>query len=113
MGRRAYQRMPTPVSGTGMGLNKAPRGALGHWIDIRNQKIGNYQMVVPSTWILGARCDQSKLGPMEKALEDIPVVDMEQPLEFLRTVHSLDPCIACAVHVIGPESDRVFEIRVL
>ncbi len=113
VGRSAYQPTPTPVISTGMGMHEAPRGALGHWIDIQNQKISNYQLVVPSTWNFGPRCDQSKPGPMEKALEDIPVADMQQPLEILRTVHSLDPRIACAVHVIDPENDRAYEIRVL
>ena len=113
IGGSAYQPTGTPTSGTGMGLNEAPRGAIGHWIDIQNQKIGNYQMVVPSTWNFGPRCDQGKPGPMEKALENIPVAVMDKPLEVLRTVHSLDPCIACAVHVIDPESDRVYEIKVL
>jgi len=113
IGRSAYQPTATPTSGTGMGLNEAPRGAIGHWIDIQNQKIGNYQMVVPSTWNFGPRCASGKPGPMEKALENIPVADMEKPLEVLRTVHSMDPCIACAVHVIDPESDRAYEIRVL
>jgi [NiFe] hydrogenase large subunit len=113
IGRSAYQPTATPTSGIGMGLNEAPRGAIGHWIDIQNQKIGNYQMVVPSTWNFGPRCDQGKPGPMEKALENIPVAVMEKPLEVLRTVHSLDPCIACAVHVIDPENDRAYEIKVL
>jgi [NiFe] hydrogenase large subunit len=96
-----------------MGLNEAPRGAIGHWIDIQNQKIANYQMVVPSTWNFGPRCAAGKAGPMEQALVDVPVAVMEQPLEILRTVHSLDPCIACAVHVIDPESDRAYEIKVV
>ena len=113
IGGSAYQPTATPTSGTGMGLNEAPRGALGHWINIQNGKIGNYQMVVPSTWNFGPRCAAGKPGPMEQALLGVPVLDMEKPLEILRTVHSLDPCIACAVHVIDPESDRAYEIRVL
>jgi [NiFe] hydrogenase large subunit len=113
IGRSAYQSTPTPVSGIGMGLNEAPRGALGHWINIQDQKIANYQMVVPSTWNFGPRCAAGHAGPMEKALEGIPVADASKPLEILRTVHSLDPCIACAVHVIDPENDRAYEIKVL
>ena len=113
IGGSAYLTTATPTSGTGMGLNEAPRGALGHWIKIQNGKIGNYQMVVPSTWNFGPRCAAGKPGPMEQALLGVPVLDMEKPLEILRTVHSLDPCIACAVHVIDPESDRAYEIRVL
>jgi [NiFe] hydrogenase large subunit len=113
IGGSAYQPTATPTSGTGMGLNEAPRGAIGHWIDIQDQKIGNYQMVVPSTWNFGPRCASGKPGPMEKALENIPVADLGKPLEVLRTVHSMDPCIACAVHVIDPENDRAYEIKVL
>jgi [NiFe] hydrogenase large subunit len=113
IGGSAYRPTATPTSGTGMGLNEAPRGALGHWINIQNGKIGNYQMVVPSTWNFGPRCANEFPGPAEKALEGVPVVDPAKPLEILRTVHSLDPCIACAVHVIDPESDRAYEIKVL
>ena len=113
LGGSAYITSATPTSGTGMGLNEAPRGALGHWINIQNGKIGNYQMVVPSTWNFGPRCAGNKPGPMEQALVGVPVINMEKPLEILRTVHSLDPCIACAVHVIDPENDRAYEIRVL
>ena len=113
IGRSAYQSTPTPLTGTGMGLNEAPRGAIGHWINIQNQKIANYQMVVPSTWNFGPRCAAGKAGPVENALLGIPVLDASKPLEILRTVHSLDPCIACAVHVIDPENDRAYEINVL
>jgi [NiFe] hydrogenase large subunit len=105
--------MPSKTSG--MGLNEAPRGALGHWINIDNQVIANYQMVVPSTWNFGPRCaaNPPKPGPAESALENTPVMDMNQPLEVLRTVHSLDPCIACAVHVIDPQENEVYTVRVV
>jgi len=103
--------MPTQASG--MGLNEAPRGALGHWININNQVIANYQMVVPSTWNFGPRCAAEKPGPAESALENTPVMDINQPLEILRTVHSLDPCIACAVHVIDPDENEVYTVRVI
>jgi [NiFe] hydrogenase large subunit len=96
-----------------MGLNEAPRGALGHWINIDNQVIANYQMVVPSTWNFGPRCAAEKAGPAESALEKTPVMDINRPLEILRTVHSLDPCIACAVHVIDPQEDEVYTVRVV
>ena len=113
VGQSAYLPTPTPVTGTGMGLNEAPRGAIGHWIDIQGQKIANYQMVVPSTWNFGPRCASGKPGPVENALVGTPVLDASKPLEILRTVHSLDPCIACAVHVIDPENDRAYEIKVV
>ena len=102
-----------PSKASGMGLNEAPRGALGHWINIDNQVIANYQMVVPSTWNFGPRCAADKPGPAESALKNTPVMDISRPLEVLRTVHSLDPCIACAVHVIDPQENEVYTVRVV
>ena len=101
-----------PSSASGYGLNEAPRGALGHWITINNQKIGNYQMVVPSTWNLGPRCAAGKRGPVEAALIGTPVQDPEQPVEILRIVHSFDPCIACAVHVIDTNQNKRHVVKV-
>ena len=100
-----------PTQAAGVGLNEAPRGALGHWIVIDGQKIGNYQMVVPSTWNLGPRCAADRPGPVEAALIGTPVADPERPVEILRLVHSFDPCIACAVHVIDTKSDKVYKVR--
>ena len=102
-----------PNTGKGCGLNDVARGALGHWIEIEDKKIKNYQYVVPSTWNLGPRCEKGKLGPVEEALIGTPVADPERPLEILRTVHSFDPCIACGVHVIDPDSNQVYKIRVV
>ncbi|MBI4774836.1 MAG: nickel-dependent hydrogenase large subunit [Deltaproteobacteria bacterium] len=99
--------------GMGMGLNDVPRGALGHWVDIKDKKIKNYQMVVPSTWNLGPRCAKDILGPVEEALIGTPIADPKKPLEILRTVHSFDPCIACAVHVIDPHTNEVYKVKVL
>ncbi len=106
-----YQSATMPALASGMGLNEAPRGAVGHWIDIQNQKIGNYQMVIPSTWNFGPRCAADKRGPAEEALIGTPVAEPERPVEILRTIHSLDPCIACAVHVIDPSNDRAYTVR--
>lgn len=106
------QSWTMPAQAAGMGMNEAPRGALGHWINIQNQKIGNYQMVIPSTWNFGPRCAGNHRGPVEQALIGTPVADPSQPLEVLRVVHSFDPCIACAVHVIDTQHDRTFEIKV-
>jgi [NiFe] hydrogenase large subunit len=100
-----------PASASGYGLNEAPRGAVGHWLQIQNGVIGNYQLVVPSTWNLGPRCSADKPGPVESALVGTPVVDPKRPVEILRTVHSFDPCIACAVHVIDPRENQVYVIR--
>jgi [NiFe] hydrogenase large subunit len=108
-----YSPYEMPDKAMGFGLNDVPRGALGHWIRIEDGKIGNYQYVVPSTWNLGPRCAQGKLGPVEEALIGTPIADPKKPLEVLRTVHSFDPCIACAVHVIDPNSNEVYKIKAL
>jgi hydrogenase large subunit len=89
-----------PKSASGYGLHEAPRGSLGHWVEIEGKAIKNYQAVVPTTWNAGPRDAQGQRGAYEAALLNTPVVDPNRPLEILRTVHSFDPCIACAVHVI-------------
>lgn len=109
---KTYQSWEMPDKGMGYGLNDVARGALGHWIEIENKKIKNYQYVVPSTWNLGPRCKGGVLGPVEEALIGTPIADPKRPLEILRTVHSFDPCIACGVHVIDPDSNEVYKIRV-
>jgi hydrogenase large subunit len=91
-----------PKSCQGFGFHEAPRGSLGHWIEIENKKIVNYQAVVPSTWNSGPRDAQGQRGAYEAALQGTPLIDPERPLEVLRTVHSFDPCMACAVHVVQP-----------
>jgi len=92
-----------PADAHGAGFHEAPRGALGHWVHIRKGRIANYQCVVPSTWNAGPRDAGDAPGPYESALVGTPVHDPEQPLEILRTVHSFDPCMACAVHVVDPK----------
>ena len=102
-----------PATAEGWGFHEAPRGALGHWIKIKDGKIDNYQAVVPSTWNAGPRDEQGVSGPYEASLEGTPVANPDQPLELLRTIHSFDPCLACAVHVVdasGKERVRV-EVR--
>jgi hydrogenase large subunit len=89
-----------PKHAMGYGLHEAPRGALGHWIEIEDKKIKNYQCIVPSTWNAGPRDAHGQRGAYEAALRDTPVADPTRPLEILRTVHSFDPCLACAVHVV-------------
>ncbi len=110
---KTYQSWEMPDKGMGCGLNDVARGALGHWIEIEGGKIKRYQYVVPSTWNLGPRDEKGKLGPVEEALIGTPVADPKRPLEILRTVHSFDPCIACGVHVIDPDSNEVYKIRAL
>ena len=91
-----------PYSGAGAGLCEAPRGALGHWVTINNHKIERYQAVVPTTWNASCRDGKGQKGALEEALIGLPVPDADNPLPVVRAVHSFDPCLACAVHVIQP-----------
>jgi Ni,Fe-hydrogenase I large subunit len=100
-----------PAEARGWGMEEAPRGALAHWVVIKDQKIDNYQLVVPSTWNGSPRDAQGRRGAWEEALLGTPVADPTKPVEILRTVHSFDPCLACAVHVHDPEG-RGVEIQV-
>jgi hydrogenase large subunit len=97
----------------GVGFHEAPRGALSHWVVIDNGKIKNYQCVVPSTWNACPRNDKDEPGPYEAALLDNPIADPEKPLEVLRTIHSFDPCIACAIHLTDKESDTNVTVKVV
>jgi [NiFe] hydrogenase large subunit len=111
---KTYQHWEMPEGmAMGCGLNDVARGALGHWIKIKDKKIENYQMVVPSTWNLCPRDEKGQMGPVEEALIGTPVADPQKPLEILRTVHSFDPCIACGVHVIDPDSNQVYKVKAL
>lgn len=101
-----------PKSCQGVGFHEAPRGALGHWIRIEDGKIANYQAVVPTTWNGGPRDAAGKIGPYEAALLGTPMVDPAKPLEILRTIHSFDPCLACAAHVVGPDDQEVTRVTV-
>lgn len=97
----------------GVGVHEAPRGLLSHWIVIQDGRIKNYQAVVPSTWNAGPRDTDGQLGPYEASLMGNPIADPEKPLEVLRTVHSFDPCIACAVHMLDPEGKEVTKVKAL
>ena len=99
----AYVDYEIPDEAAGMGLVDAARGALGHWIEIKDKKIANYQCVVPSTWNLGPRDDKEQPGPVEQALIGTKIKDESNPFEIGRIVRSFDPCLACAVHVITPK----------
>jgi hydrogenase large subunit len=102
-----------PKQAKGVGFMEAPRGALAHWIVIEDGKISNYQAVVPTTWNAGPRDAEGQPGAYEAALADNHVLyDPEQPLEILRTVHSFDPCIACAVHVTDPDGEELVKVKV-
>jgi Ni,Fe-hydrogenase I large subunit len=100
-----------PSDCAGAGLHEAPRGALSHWVHIKDGKIANYQCVVPSTWNAGPRDAGGTPGPYEAALLGTPIHDPEQPLEILRTVHSFDPCMACGVHVVDVNHREVVKVR--
>jgi len=95
----------------GFGFHEAPRGILSHWVVIENGKIKNYQCVVPSTWNAGPRDDAGQKGPYEASLMGNPIADPERPLEVLRTIHSFDPCLACAIHTLDPEGREVAKVR--
>ncbi len=101
-----------PARAQGVGLMEAPRGGLSHWIVIENQKIANYQAIVPSTWNAGPRDAGGGQGPYEASLKGHHLHDAKQPLEILRTIHSFDPCIACAVHVTDPQGEELVQVKV-
>ena len=96
----------------GYGFTEAPRGALCHWIHINDQKIANYQIVVPSTWNASPKDGKGQHGAYESALLGTPMADPKRPLEILRTIHSFDPCLACASHVIGKNGETLAEVLV-
>ena len=95
-----------PKEAQGLGFHEAPRGSLAHWVVIEDKKIKNYQAVVPTTWNAGPRDAKGQRGAYEAALLKTPIADPERPLEILRTVHSFDPCLACAVHVVDAKGLR-------
>jgi hydrogenase large subunit len=97
----------------GFGFHEAPRGTLSHWIVIRDGKIANYQAVVPSTWNAGPRDEHDQPGPYEASLVGNPVADAERPLELIRTVHSFDPCLACAIHTVDVEGTEIAKVKAL
>ena len=102
-----------PTQAKGVGLSEAPRGALAHWIVIKDEKIANYQLVVPSTWNASPRDLQGKRSAYEASLLTTPVANSNQPLEILRTIHSFDPCVACAVHLYDPDGKHINKITTM
>lgn len=97
---------PTTTSFSAIGLTQAPRGALGHWLQITNGKISRYQIVTPTCWNASPRDTTGKPGPIEQALIGTPVKDLNQPVEVVRVIHSFDPCLSCAVHVMRPDTGK-------
>ena len=111
----AYLKSDIPSTGEfkGVGFGEVPRGMLSHWVVIKDGKIKNYQAVVPSTWNSGPRNQNDVMGPYEQALIGTPVADPTKPLEVVRTVHSFDPCMSCAVHVVNTETGETTQVKVL
>ena len=102
-GEPCVVKVEVPAEGAGAGLTDAPRGALGHWVSIKDGKVANYQAVVPTTWNGSPRDAGGTPGPMEQAIQGTPVRDVENPFEIVRTIRSFDPCLACSVHVARPK----------
>jgi hydrogenase large subunit len=101
-----------PSEAKGYGFTEAPRGALGHWIRIKDGKIDNYQCIVPTTWNGSPRDPKGNIGAFEAALMDTPMADPQKPLEILRTIHSFDPCLACSTHVMSPDGQEMASVKV-
>lgn len=101
-----------PKKARGVGLMEAPRGALAHWVTIEDGKIANYQAVIPTTWNAGPRDANGREGPYEASLRGHKLYNPEQPLEILRTIHSFDPCLACAVHIVDPNGTELVQVKV-
>ncbi|MEG0096672.1 MAG: nickel-dependent hydrogenase large subunit [Raoultibacter sp.] len=108
-GDSEYFREPERISGSGTGFWEAPRGALYHNETVKDGKIDGYQIIIPTTWNLAPHNKDGEYGPMEQALVGLPVGDVEKPINALRTVHSFDPCTACAVHVTEPATGKKFQ----
>jgi hydrogenase large subunit len=102
-----------PAKAQGVGHTEAPRGALGHWIVIEDEKIANYQLVVPSTWNASPRDKDGNPSAYESSLKGTPIADEHKPLEILRTIHSFDPCLACAVHLYDEDGKHVSKVNVM
>ena len=108
-GDSEYFRKPATITGSGTGFWEAPRGALYHSEKVVDGKIEGYQIIIPTTWNAAPHNANGENGPMEEALIGVPVGDIEKPINALRTVHSFDPCTACAVHVTEPATGKSFE----
>jgi hydrogenase large subunit len=99
-GGTVYTPWTNPGTATAAGLSEAPRGALGHWIGIAAGKISHYQVITPTCWTISPRDGAGQLGPLEQALMGTPIADVNHPVEALRVIHSVDPCLDCATHVV-------------
>ena len=101
-----------PKEARGVGFCEAPRGALGHWCVIKDTRIANWQAIVPTTWNASPRAPSGELGAFEQSLIGTPVAVEDQPLEIIRTIHSFDPCLACATHLLSPKGEELCSVKV-
>ena len=111
-GEPAYISYKLPDQSSGMGLVGAARGALGHWIEIKEGKIANYQVITPSTWNISPRDDNDQPGPLEQALTGTKIKDEANPFEIVRIVRAFDPCLACSIHLVSPKGHDLRRFRV-
>ena len=111
-GEPAYISYELPEESTGMGLMGGARGALGHWIEIKERKIANYQVITPSTWNISPRDDRNQPGPLEQALVGTKIKDEANPFEIVRIVRAFDPCLACSIHLLSPKGNDLGRFRV-
>lgn len=110
IGSPVYQYAARPVNASGIGLTEAPRGALGHWTTIANSVINRYQVITPTNWNASPKDDMEQHGPIEQALIGTPIADTKQPIEILRVIHSFDPCLSCAVHMVRPDKKKLEQV---
>jgi hydrogenase large subunit len=113
LGEPCYVEYEMPDEAMGMGIIEGSRGALGHWIEIKDRKIANYQCVVPTTWNISPMDDKGQHGPVEQALIGTKVKDEQNPFEIVRIVRSFDPCLACSIHVVTPKGRELGRYRVV
>jgi hydrogenase large subunit len=106
----SYSSPVKASSASGIGLTEAPRGALGHWMSISSSVISRYQVVTPTAWNASPMDDLGQNGPIEQALIGTPVKDITKPVEVLRVIHSFDPCLACSVHMLRPDKEKVYTV---
>lgn len=102
----------TPKDGDGFSMSEVPRGALSHWVRVKNGRIENFQAVVPSTWNASPKDSKGQIGAYEAALIGQKLADPQKPLEILRTIHSFDPCLACAVHLLDPKGQELAHLKI-
>ena len=111
MNNEKWEPESWPKLAKGIGMVEAPRGALSHFIVIKDKKIENYQLVVPTTWNASPRDPQGQRSSYEESLIGTPIADPKNPLEVLRTIHSFDPCLACAVHLYDENGSYIHELK--